>query len=106
MDAEIQDGETELEWANRTYHPCQTGIHVCGQGVSGGRDVPTTVQNFPILDHCSARRVFEKAKVALFAPSDPDDLCIDLMIGDDLADGFHICRQLLPRLVEIVNENR
>lgn len=86
-----------------SYHPCFTGLHVCGK--SADEIEPVTVANYPLRRRTAARSAFEQAKRELGdLPADEADLIVDLQERGDCAHTFGIRRQDLPALARIAGE--
>lgn len=86
-----------LEDAEREYHPCYNGLHVCGQTPDDER--PLTLKNVPGIT--PAR--FTELKAQFGLPADDDfDLVIDLMVKGDIIEDFCIRRQSLDALLRSV----
>lgn len=83
------------------YHPCPTGLHVCGIDDEGNRPVGPhfTVLNLVAADADAARRLFDAGKIECAANEDVEsDFIVDLMIDGDHVDDFPMMRQMLERL--------
>ena len=93
----------ELEQARREYHPCGTGIHLCGQIEDEHDERPLTLGNFPAKSSEDARRLFAALRSEF--EEDQDDILVDLMVDDCMCeDNFHMTRQMIPRLAARVKE--
>jgi len=84
------------------YHPCLTGLHVCGATIDECE--PRTERNIYAQSADEARRMFEAARAEAEAlPGELDDrglgdFTVDLFIGGDCSDDFQIKRQMLERM--------
>ena len=93
----VDDAERRqmIAQANREYHPCWNGLHVCGQTADEER--PLTVANVPGLSATKFTRLREQFAV----PYDNGwDLLVDLFLGGDAVDEFPIRQQSLAALLE------
>ncbi len=98
-------GETRLETLRglqAQYHPCDTGLHICGvdddnEALRYGPHF--TVLNLP-LNEGDARALFARAEAEL-AHDDmaTADLIVDLCIDGSTEENFPMMRQMLDRLV-------
>jgi hypothetical protein len=79
------------------YHPCRTGLHVCGADAEGVS--PITVLNLPTVNASHARALFERARAQFAsAAGEPFDVMVDLMTAGDCDIEFPMTRQMLARL--------
>lgn len=84
-----------LEEAEREYHPCQNGIHVCG--VTADEERPLTVANVPGVTEAK----WDVLKSAFqMTEDDTPDLVIDFMVNGDIMEDFGIRRQQLDALLQ------
>ena len=80
---------------DRQYHPCETGLHVCGIDDDAGLPFGPhfTVINLPMAVSV-ARDAFERARVAFEVPDDEGDVLVDLQIEGSTEDNFFMRRQM------------
>lgn len=90
----------ELEKANREYHPCDCGVHICGHIEDDDGERPFTLANFEAKTEMEAKALFERLRQFAACPGEPEDCCVDLNIGRDHqhVDDFCITRQMLERI--------
>jgi hypothetical protein len=100
----------DLAWlkkAERKYHPCNVGVHLCGQIEDADGERPLTLGNFACRSHDHARAFWEAAK-AEFATED-GDVCVDLNLGGrwgcNHTDDFMMWRQMIPRLAALAEQH-
>lgn len=93
----------ELANAEREYHPCRVGVHVCGQIEDENGFRPYTVSNMPCRTFLAARALFD-----LLSPEcercagEPDDLMVDLFSDYEMMeDQFLMSRQMLSRALSL-----
>ncbi len=92
----------EIEQADREYHPCLDGLHVCGIISDDAGERPLTLANAPRVDASIFGRL--EAEFALPAGEDPDCI-VDLFVEGDIVRDFGIRRQQLDALVRAANPN-
>lgn len=86
-----------LEEADRLYHPCWYGVHVCGSSPDGAA---MTVGQIVARNEAEARVIFTACKAEAEAQSgEPQDYVVDLNIGRDNlhVEDFPLTRQMLQR---------
>lgn len=86
----------ELEWAARIYHPCDYGVHICGDKDGAA----ATFGNIPARNEKEARRAFAACKLEAECRGDePHDFCVDLNLGPDNlhVEDFWLSHQMLDR---------
>lgn len=88
----------EIAQANREYHPCRNGIHVCG--VTPDEERPLTVANVPGV----SRERFEALKAEFGIPHEDSDLVVDFNVRGDTVDDFSIRRQMLDAVLRAVSK--
>lgn len=86
----------EIAQAEREYHPCDDGLHVCGQICDEMGDRPLTLGNVPGVDG----QKFEALRAQYATPDDDFDIVIDRMVGGDIVDDFGMRRQDLAALLK------
>jgi hypothetical protein len=98
---EAAERAAEIAKANREYHPCDIGLHICGQIEDEDGERPLTLANHPLASDAEARRVFALLRAEFEAPE--DDVMVDLQVGDcNCEANFGMSRQMLPRLAAAV----
>lgn len=82
------------------YAPCRTGLHLCGHACAPDHDFeqPYTALNIVTNTHQQARQLYARAKAEAECAKHEADFILDLVIGNDIEEGFWTNRQLLPRL--------
>lgn len=96
--ANAQRRRQDLEEADRLYHPCWCGVHVCG---SSPDDASMTVLNIAASTPAVARKIFAACKAEAECPDGEEgDLVVDLNIDRDNlhVDDFWLNRQMLARM--------
>ena len=95
-----------VEAANRQYHPCDTGLHVCG--INDERPLPAgphyTLLNVP-LNAGDARRIFDRLKPVFEVSDDEGDVLVDLFIHGSTEDDFWMRRQMFERFAREAESN-
>jgi len=88
--------QEQIRRYNEQYHPCETGVHVCGlrDGAEFGPHV--TEVNLPPVPLA----MFENIK-AEYDEADSNDyeVIVDLMEGGSCIDNFGVKRQMLDRIL-------
>jgi hypothetical protein len=81
---------------DRQYHPCETGLHVCGIDDDAGLPCGPhfTVLNVP-LPKDRARAVFDVAKAQFACTAAEGDVLVDLKIEGDVIADFWMRRQMV-----------
>lgn len=86
--------DPEIVQANREYHPCENGVHICGWTSDESR--PLTIANVPNVTADGWAAL--KASFAL--PDDDDfDLLVDWFVDGSYPDQFAIRRQSLDAVL-------
>ena len=100
------DRKAEIEKANREYHPCDCGVHVCGHIEDEDSCRPLTLANFPRRNEEEARELFNRLRQFAASDGEPEDCCVDLNIGDwnYQVEDFQISRQMLELLTAEANK--
>lgn len=86
-----------LAEADRLYHPCWFGVHVCG---SSPEDAAMTIGEVVARNEAEARVIFEACRAEAEAQvGEPQDYVVDLNIGQDNlhVEDFSMTRQMLQR---------
>lgn len=86
-----------LAEADRLYHPCWCGVHVCGASPD---EAAMTVGQIPARNEAEARAIFAACKAEAEAqPGEPQDYVVDLNIDRDNlhVEDFPMTRQMLQR---------
>jgi hypothetical protein len=84
-----------VEAFNRQYHPCETGLHVCGIDDDAGLlcGPHFTVLNL-LFSVDAVQAAFDAAKQS-FSCGDDGDVLVDLMIDGEAIDDFWMRRQMV-----------
>jgi len=89
-----------LAQAEREYHPCDVGLHVCGV-VEDDSARPLTLANHRLPSPEMARRAWAAARAEL--EDEGGEVAVDLFTAPySMDDSFTMRRQMLPRLAAIV----
>jgi hypothetical protein len=96
----MQTHAEEIAQADREYHPCRNGLHVCGQICDEDGERPLTLANVPGV----ARSKFQALAVKFGIPHDESDLVIDFMVQGDIIEDFSMRRQDLDALIRSCKE--
>lgn len=91
-----------IKAARDRYHPCRTGIHICG--VDDEANEFFSEANYPLRSPHVARLTFSVAKVCRSRQGDPQDFVVDLMIDGDIIEDFYCSRQMLNRIATICKD--
>lgn len=95
------DRQREIEQADREYHPCTTGLHVCGIIADELGERPLTLANVVGVDE----RQFDILETHYALPEGEDPDCIvDLCVDGDIIRDFGIRRQSLDALIRSCNQ--
>lgn len=86
----------EIAKADREYHPCRNGLHVCGQIYDDDGERPLTLANIPGVQ----RVQFEALSAVYGVPHEDADLVIDFIVDGDIVDDFSMRRQELEALLK------
>jgi hypothetical protein len=90
--------ELAAELADKEYHPCVNGLHVCG--VTSDLERPLTLANV----HGVSEWQFEQLESHYAIDDEDPDLIIDLFDGGDTVRDFGIRRQSLDALLQSARE--
>jgi hypothetical protein len=94
--------ESEVAWANRTYDPCDCGIHLCGSDHEQNRVF--TIANFPTTSDSAAQALWDAVKAECEVEKEAADFLVDLCLSDGIERDFWCSRQMLARLERIASE--
>lgn len=92
-------GESDIDWANRTYCPDFPAIHACGSDDDENRNF--TIFNLIAANDDVAKLAWEAARRVGEVEAEAGDLLIDLNTSEGHELDFWTNRQLLPLVFEV-----
>lgn len=91
-----QERQAYMKDFYRQYHPCETGLHVCGIDDDAGLlcGPHFTVLNVPLPED-DVKAAFDSAKMEFECLGADGDVLVDLIVSGDILDNFWMRRQMV-----------